>query len=116
MTVGDAHSDGRRLVNFELNGQPREVSVVDKALVGEVKIHPKAEAGNPKHVAAPMPGLVVRVNVTAGEEVTAGQKLFTMEALKMETTVYAERPAKVAEVLVRPHLQIEAGDLMLRFE
>jgi pyruvate carboxylase len=116
LTIGDAHLNGRRLVFFELNGQPREVSVVDKALSGEVKTHPKAEQGNPKQIGAPMPGLVVNVNVVAGEEVTAGQKLVTMEAMKMETTVYAERAGKVTEVLVRPQLQIEAGDLLLRFE
>src|SRR5207302_1052935 len=111
----DAHSDGRRLVNFELNGQPREVSVVDRSL-GEVQTHPKAEPGNPKHVGAPMPGLVVGVVVAAGEEVAAGQKLVTMEAMKMETTVYAEQAGKIAEVLVWPHEQIESGDLLLRFE
>jgi len=116
LTIGDAHLDGRRLVFFELNGQPREVSVVDKALSGEIPTHPKAEPGDPKQVGAPMPGLVVRVNVAPGEVVPAGHKLVTMEAMKMETTVYAEHAGKIAEVLVRPHLQIEAGDLLLRFE
>ena len=47
-----------------------------------------------------MPGLVVRVAVAAGEEVAAGQKLLTLEAMKMETTLYAERAGRVAEVLV----------------
>ena len=116
LTVGDPHLDGRRLVFFELNGQPREVSVLDKALAGEVHAHPKAEPGNPKHIGAPMPGLVVRVNVVAGEEVTTGHLLITMEAMKMESTMYAERHGKVAEVLVRPQQQIESGDLMVRFE
>jgi pyruvate carboxylase len=116
LTVGDPHLDGRRLVFFELNGQPREVSVLDKALAGEVRAHPKAEPGNPKHIGAPMPGLVVRVNVVAGEEVTTGHLLITMEAMKMESTMYAERPGKVAEVLVRPQQQIESGDLLVRFE
>jgi pyruvate carboxylase len=116
LTIGDAHLGGRRLVFFELNGQPREVSVVDKALIGDFHAHPKAAPGDPKQVGAPMPGLVVDVNVVAGEEVPTGHKLITMEAMKMETTVYAERAGKVAEILVRPHLQIEAGDLMLRFE
>ena len=116
LTVGDAHEDGRRLVSFELNGQPREVSVFDKSLAGEIRSQPKAEVGNPKHVGTPMPGLVVRVNVAAGEEVTKGHKLFTLEAMKMETTVYAERAGKIAEVLVKPHMQVEAGDLALYFE
>ena len=116
LTVGDPHPDGRRLVFFELNGQPREVSVVDKSLAGEVRSHPKAEAGNPKQVGAPMPGLVVRVNFAAGDTVAAGQKLATLEAMKMETTVYAERAGKIAEVLVKPHMQVEAGDLLLYVE
>jgi pyruvate carboxylase len=115
LTVGDPHVDGRRLVFFELNGQPREVLVLDRSLATQVRAHPKAEAGNRLHVSAPMPGLVVQVTVAAGEQVAAGQKLFTLEAMKMETTVYAECVAKVAEVLVRPGTQVEAGDLLLRF-
>jgi pyruvate carboxylase len=115
LTVGDPHLDGTRLVFFELNGQPREVLVLDRSLATQVRAHPKAESGNPQHVGAPMPGLVVQVTVAAGEQVAAGQKLFTLEAMKMETTVYAERAAKVAEVLVRPGTQVEAGDLLLRF-
>jgi pyruvate carboxylase len=115
LTVGDPHVDGRRLVFFELNGQPREVLVLDRSLSGQVKAHPKAESGNALHVSAPMPGLVVQVTVAPGEKVAAGQKLFTLEAMKMETTVYAERAAKVAEVLVRPGAQVEAGDLLLKF-
>jgi pyruvate carboxylase len=63
-----------------------------------------------------MPGLVVRVNVAAGELIQAGQKLATLEAMKMETTVYAERAARVAEVLVQPATQVEAGDLLIRLE
>jgi pyruvate carboxylase len=116
LTVGDPHPDGRRLVNFELNGQPREVSVMDRSLAATVQAHPKAAMGDPKQVGAPMPGLVVRVNVVAGEEVTAGQKLIILEAMKMETTVQAERAGKIAELLVHPHQQVEAGDLLLRFE
>ena len=103
LTVGDPHPDGTRLVFFELNGQPREVMVLDRALVGKGVVGGrKAEAGNPLHVAAPMPGAVVGVTVAGGEQVAAGQKLLTMEAMKMETTLYAERAGTIAEVLVRP--------------
>jgi pyruvate carboxylase len=115
--VGDPHPDGKRLVFFELNGQPREVLVEDRSLgggTGPAKV--KAEAGNPLHVAAPMPGAVVAVAVGVGERVAAGQKLLTLEAMKMETTLYAERAATVAEVLARPGTQVEGGDLLVRFE
>jgi pyruvate carboxylase len=115
VTVGDAQPDGRRLVFFELNGQPRDVAVVDRSL-GERRKHPKADAENPKHVAAPMPGLVVSATVATGEDIAAGQKLFTLEAMKMETTVYAPQAGRVAEVLVRPGQQVDGGDLLLRLE
>jgi pyruvate carboxylase len=48
--------------------------------------------------------------------VAKGQKLFTLEAMKMETTVYAECDGRVAEVPVRAGTQVEAGELLLRFE
>ncbi len=116
LTVGDPHEDGGRMVFFELNGQPREVLVMDRSLAGKGPTRRKAESGNSAQVGAPMPGLVVRVMVDAGEEVPAGQKLFALEAMKMETTIYAERAGKVAEVLVQAGTQVEAGDLLLRFE
>ena len=117
LTVGDAHEDGRRLVFFELNGQPREVLIQDRTLgPSSVKAKAKAEPGNPLHVGAPMPGAVVAVAVAVGEQVASGQKLLTLEAMKMETTLYAEKAAKVAEVLTRAGTQVEGGDLLIRFE
>ncbi|HLW66880.1 MAG TPA: pyruvate carboxylase subunit B, partial [Gemmataceae bacterium] len=116
-TVGDPHPDGKRLVFFELNGQPREVLVLDRKLVGQglVAGRVKAEVGNPAHVGAPMPGAVVNVTVAPGEKVAQGQKLLTMEAMKMETTLYAEQSGTIAEVLVRAGMQVEGGDLLLRY-
>ncbi|MFO0936474.1 MAG: pyruvate carboxylase [Gemmataceae bacterium] len=115
-TVGEPQPDGKRVVYFELNGQPREVSVVDKSLAPTGPVRVKADAGNAKHIAAPMPGAVVAIAVKAGEDVTAGQKLATLEAMKMESTIYAERAGKVAEVMVKPGTQVEGGDLLIRFE
>jgi pyruvate carboxylase len=116
LTVGDPHPDGTRLVFFELNGQPREVLVQDNSLEGKGKVHPKAAAGDPCQIGAPMPGLIVSVTAAPGEEVAASQKLFTLEAMKMETTVYADRAGRVAEVLVATGTQVAAGDLLLRYE
>jgi pyruvate carboxylase len=116
LTVGDPDAEGNRLLFFELNGTPREVVVQDRSIAPAVQRRPKAEPGNPRHVAAPMPGLVASVLVSAGKQVAPGEKLFTLEAMKMETTVYAERGGKVAEVLVGPATQIEAGDLLLRYD
>jgi pyruvate carboxylase len=117
LAVGDPQPDGRRQVFFELNGQPREVQVEDRSLGGgTAPRRVKAEAGNLKQVAAPMPGAVVAVAVSAGEAVAAGAKLLTLEAMKMETTLYAERDGTVAEVLAKPGTQVEGGDLLVRLE
>jgi pyruvate carboxylase len=48
--------------------------------------------------------------------VARGQKLLALEAMKMETTLYAEHGGRVAEVLAKPGAQVEAGDLLLRYE
>jgi len=116
LTVGDPHADATRGVFFELNGQPREVAVLDNSLTVLERAHPKADPNNPLEVAAPMPGLAARVLVGVGDPVAQGQKLVTLEAMKMETTVYADRSAKVAEVLVKAGTQVEAGDLLIRLE
>lgn len=116
LTVSDPHADGSRTVFFELNGQPREVVVQDRELAAVAPVRRKAEPKNPLQIGAPMPGLVVRVLVAPGEKVAARQKLFSLEAMKMETTLYAERAGTVAEVLVQPGTLVEAGELLLRFQ
>jgi pyruvate carboxylase len=116
LTVGDPHADGKRQVFFELNGQPREVLVWDRGLGNVSPARVRAERGNKKPVAAPMPGAVVVFAVAAGERVAAGQKMCTLEAMKMETTLYAEAAGTVAEVAVRPGTQVEGGDLLIRLE
>jgi pyruvate carboxylase len=116
LTVGEAHADGSRTVFFELNGQPREAIVLDRTLAKSAREKRRAERGNVLHVGAPMPGLVVRVLVAPEEQVQPGQKLFTLEAMKMETTICADRAGLVAEVLVTPGTQVEAGELLLRYE
>jgi pyruvate carboxylase len=114
LTVGEPHADGKRTVFFELNGQPREIEVADRSLASAVREAPKADPSDPNQVAAPLPGLVVGVAVAVGDPVRKGQKLLSIEAMKMETTLYAERPGRVAEVLAAVGRQIETGELLIR--
>ena len=115
LTVGDPHADdGTRTVFFELNGQPREVVVTDRSLVGSVIQTVKADPGDPEQIGSPLPGLVVSVAVQKGDPVRKGQKLLSIEAMKMETTIYAERPGRVTEVLTTAGHQVQTGELLLR--
>ena len=114
LAVGEAHPDGRRTVFFELNGQPREVEVVDRSLASAVRETPKADPNDPDQIAAPLPGLVVGIAVRVGDSVRKGQKLLSIEAMKMETTLYAERPGRVGEVLAEVGRQVKTGELLIR--
>ena len=116
LTVGEPHADGQRTVFFELNGQPREVTVTDRALEPEAPRRPKADPNNPAHIAASMPGMVVNVAVQLGVLVAKGQKLLMLEAMKMQTTIAAEQEGKISEIHVQPGTQVESGDLLLAME
>lgn len=117
LAVGDVDDKGMVTVFFELNGQPRRVKVPDRAHgASAAKARRKAEPGNDAHVAAPMPGVVSTVAVAAGQGVKAGDVLLSIEAMKMETALHAERDGTVAELLVRSGDQIDAKDLLIVFE
>jgi pyruvate carboxylase len=116
LTVSDPHPDGRRTVFFELNGQPREVSVRDRSL--EVKAPEKVKADPSKHghVGAPIPGVVASIAVELNETVNKGDRLLVMEAMKMQSTVYAPASGKVTQRLVHAGESVEAKDLLLVIE
>ncbi|HZK79849.1 MAG TPA: pyruvate carboxylase, partial [Humisphaera sp.] len=116
LTTGEPREDGTRTVFFELNGQPREVNVPDRKLEGNLHKQPKADPDNPAHIAAPMPGKVSTVAVKKGQNVKQGERLLSIEAMKMETAVYSPREAKVADVLVKPGMIVSARDLLIVLE
>jgi pyruvate carboxylase len=108
--------DGTRTVFFELNGQPREVRVIDRAVDATLVRHPKADPDDPDHVAAPMPGKVSSVAVEKGQAVKTGDRLLSIEAMKMETAVYSPRDCRVAQVAVKAGSVVEARDLIVILE
>ncbi|QIA21345.1 pyruvate carboxylase [Mesorhizobium sp. AA22] len=116
LAIGDVDEKGMVTVFFELNGQPRRVKVPDRAHgASAAKARRKAEPGNEAHVGAPMPGVVSALAVAAGQAVKAGDVLLSIEAMKMETALHAERDGTIAEVLVKAGDQIDAKDLLIAF-
>lgn len=113
--VSEADQEGYRRVFFELNGQPRQVKVLDTHLAAPAPERPKADAANANHVGAPMPGLVVQISVKSGDSVKAGDTLVAIEAMKMQTSVTAERDGVIADILVEPGITIDAKDLIMTF-
>jgi pyruvate carboxylase len=114
--VGEMTDDGEVKVFFELNGQPRVIRVPNRAVQAKAAAKPKAQEGNPAHVGAPMPGSIASVLVAVGQKVNAGDLLLTIEAMKMETGLHADRAATVKALHVHAGSQIDAKDLLLELE
>jgi pyruvate carboxylase len=114
--VGETGDDGDAKVFFELNGQPRVIRVPNRAVKAKTAAKPKAQEGNSNHIGAPMPGSVAGVAVTVGQKVRAGDLLLTIEAMKMETGLHADREATVKALHVQTGSQIEAKDLLIELE
>jgi pyruvate carboxylase len=113
LTVSDPHPDGSRIVFFELNGQPREVKIRDKALQAAAPARPKADPANAGHVGAPIPGAISSVAIELNAKVVKGDRLLVMEAMKMQSTIYAPCDGKVTQLLVSAGQNVEAKDLLL---
>jgi len=62
-----------------------------------------------------MPGAVASVSVTEGQKVHMGEVLLTLEAMKMETAIYAERDGTIARIAAPAGSQVDAKDLLIVF-
>jgi len=114
--VGETTDDGEVKVFFELNGQPRVIRVPNREIKAKTAAKPKAQEGNANHIGAPMPGAIASVAVTVGQKVKAGDMLLTIEAMKMETGLHADREATIKALHVQAGSQIDAKDLLIELE
>ncbi len=114
--VGETTDDGEVRVFFEMNGQPRVIRVPNRAVRAKTAAKPKAQEGNPAHIGAPMPGSIASLAVKVGQKVNAGDLLLTIEAMKMETGLHADKSGVVKAVLVNAGSQIDAKDLLVEME
>jgi pyruvate carboxylase len=115
-TVGETSDAGQVKVFFELNGQPREVSVPNRSIKAKIAARAKADATNPTHIAAPMPGLVIGLVARPGQTLAKGDIILQLEAMKMQTALTAERAGTLTSIHVKPGDQVEAKDLVAEWE
>jgi len=114
INIGNADKDGRRVISYELNGVPREATVADKGVAKDTKARAKAVAEDIKQIGAPIPGMVTALSATVGKPVAKGEKLLTIEAMKMQTNILAPCDGTVAEVQVAVGDAVESEDLMIK--
>ena len=133
---GTVPFSGRARVGKRTAALSAEVQITPGAVAGEVLAHlhgrtiavtinnrrarHAADAGAHGHgessVVAPMPGRVVRVRVSPGEDVSARQGVVVVEAMKMENELRAPRAGRVKEVTVAPGTSVEAGHVLAVIE
>ncbi len=92
------------------------IRVPNRAVQAKAAARLKAQEGNPAHVGAPMPGSIASVLVAVGQKVNAGDLLLTIEAMKMETGLHADRAATIKALHVHAGSQIDAKDLLVELE
>ena len=114
--IGETNEEGDSRVFFELNGQPRVIRVPNRKIKSQTAARAKIEVGNLAHIGAPMPGVVASVAAKVGTEVREGDLLLTIEAMKMETGIHAERDAIIKALHVSVGSQIDAKDLLIELE
>ncbi len=114
VNIGAVDPEGKRAVNFELNGMARQLSIVDKSAKPTVKARLKADPAKPSEIGAPIPGLVTALAVSVGAKVAKGDKLLTLEAMKMQTTIYASADGVVEGICVQNGDAVESKDLILK--
>jgi biotin carboxyl carrier protein len=102
--------------NLWLDGVSFDVTALDTATR---MVRDLTARSAPKHaptVVAPMPGLIVRIDVVVGDEVKPGQPLVVMEAMKMENELRATAGGHVACVLVSPGQAVDKGAPLVTFD
>ncbi|WP_207844392.1 pyruvate carboxylase [Williamsia soli] len=113
--ISEPDKRGMRTVMCILNGQLRPVQVRDRSLDAVEAVAEKAEAGNPKHIAAPFGG-VVTIVVEPGEQLAAGAAIGSIEAMKMEAAITAPAGGTVKRVAISSVSSVEGGDLLIELE
>jgi pyruvate carboxylase len=108
-----SHTDdeGRRSVYFRLNGQTRQIEVADKKAA--VKKIQNIKASGSNQLGAPLQGRLSKIFVKQGELVKKNTPLFTIEAMKMETTISAPRDLSITTISLKEGVMVEADDLII---
>ena len=113
LAKGDTKKDGKNSVFFEINGQPRTVEIEDIQAISNVKKRKKASPENSNEIGSPLNGQISDIHVKINDRVEKGQKLIIIEAMKMETIIYAEKEGIIGDIAVTIGDNIETRDMLI---
>ena len=108
---------GSGVLTVHVNGRPVTVSIgTGRAAFSRRPRGGAADGKGPQHIAAPMPGKVVKLLVKPGDEVAVRQGLVVVEAMKMENELRSPKAGKVVEVRASEGSSVEAGTVLVIVE
>lgn len=116
LSVGIPNEDGIRIVFFSVNGENRFVEIKDKSIDVKKEIHIKAEAQDSNQYGAPLQGNLYKVLVKKGQKIKKNDHLFIIEAMKMETTITANKSGSVKSITLKSGTMVMKDDLILTLE
>jgi pyruvate carboxylase len=109
-----SENTGQREVFYEMNGEVRQVTVVDQKASVENVSRAKADPNDSSQVGAPMSGVLVELRVHEGSDVKKGDPLAVLSAMKMEMVISAPHNGKVSGLSVREGDSVDGSDLVCR--
>lgn len=118
LAIGDLNDFGKRTVTFEINGSRKVIVVKDENIGLAIMKNSKrlADKSNINEIGASIPGQVIKILVSEGDNVEENQPLAIVEAMKMETSIISKRKGKVKKIHVMEKSQILASELMFEIE
>lgn len=119
LEISKIDSEGNRTLDFEVNGNRREIKVKDKtSLVAATQSAAiqMADAENPLEVGSSIPGTVLKILVNEGDTVKENDSLIVIEAMKMETNITASASGTVDSIIVKEGQQVKSGELLIKLK
>lgn len=113
LSIGPVDDNGKRTVFFKLNGQTRNVDVLDKSVKVQKVENRKADKADANQIGAPLQGMLSKLLVNKGDKVKKNQPLFVIEAMKMETVVTAPHDVTITSIDLPSGTLVNTGDLVM---
>jgi pyruvate carboxylase len=119
--IGKLDADGNRTLDFEINGNRREIKIKDKTerILGNSNENSSTKMADPENkleIGASIPGTIIKVLVKDGDKVKEGESLLVIEAMKMETNIVASSAGTVESVLIQEGQQVKTGELLMKIK
>ncbi|MBP9838228.1 MAG: pyruvate carboxylase [Proteobacteria bacterium] len=114
--IGEPNEEGERTLFYELNGQPRNIIILDKKIKPQKVANVLADPQNKKQIPAPLTGVIASIEVKITDNVKKDQPLFILEAMKMQTVVSSPADGKIKRLVLLPGTKVKVGDLVLEME